>query len=141
MRSGVGCLTDGASRGPENHTALSCDSVTSFEIGKCCVPLCHASPILICCPGSFWRADGCYGFFFPISKICDHDFDWNDIENEGGFRNCGHFHKMRLPPKSPGRPPRAWYGSVHKSCALLVQSHYLLSVMLLRRESRPSFPS
>ena len=40
-------------------------------------------------------------FFFPISKICDHDFDWNDIETEGGFRNCGHFHKMRLPNHEP----------------------------------------
>ena len=44
-------------------------------------------------------------------------------------------------PTSPGRPPRAWYGSVHKSCAPLVQSHYLFSLMLLRRESHPSFPS
>ena len=68
-------------------------------------------------------------------------FDRNDIEIEGGFRNCGHFHKMRLPPTSPGWPPRAWYGSVHKSSALLVQSHYLFSVMLLRNESHPSFPS
>ena len=141
MRSGVGCLTNRASWGPENHTALSCVSVTSFEIGNCCIRICTASPILICCPGSFWGADGCYGFFFPISKICDHDFDWNDIETEGGFRNCGHFHKMKLPPPSPGRPPRAWYGSVHKSCAPLFLSHYLFSVMLLRRESRPSFPS
>ena len=64
VRSGVRCLTNGASQGPENHTALSCVSVTSFEIGKCCVPLCPASPILICCPGSFVGADGCYGFFF-----------------------------------------------------------------------------
>ena len=37
-------------------------------------------------------------FFFPISKFCHHDFDRNDFETEGGFRNCGHFHKMRLPP-------------------------------------------
>ena len=64
MRSEVGCLTDGASRGPENHTALSCVSVTSFEIGKCWVPLCHASPILICCPGSFVVGVGCYAIFF-----------------------------------------------------------------------------
>ena len=41
------------------------------------------------------------GFFFPISKVCHHDFDRNDIETEGGFRNCGHFHKMRLPPHEP----------------------------------------
>ena len=42
------------------------------------------------------------GFFFlPISNICHHDFDRNDIETEGGFRNCGHFHKMRLPPHKP----------------------------------------
>ena len=101
MRSGVGCLTNGASQGPENHTALSCVSVTSFEIGKCWVPLCHASPILICCPGSFVVGVGCYAFFFPISKICHHDFDRNDIETEGSFRNCGHFHKMRLPPHKP----------------------------------------
>ena len=101
MRSGVGCLTDGARRGPEDNTALSCVSVTSFEIGKCCVPLCPASPILICSPGSFVGADGCYGFFFPIYRICHHDFDRNDIESEGGFRNCGHFHKMRLPPHEP----------------------------------------
>ena len=40
-------------------------------------------------------------FFFPISKICHHDFDRNDIETEGGFRNCAHFHKMRLPPHEP----------------------------------------
>ena len=39
--------------------------------------------------------------FLPISKICDHDFDWNNIETEGGFRNCGHFDKMRLPPHEP----------------------------------------
>ena len=101
MRSEVRCLTDGASRGPENHTALSCVSVTSFEIGKCCVPLCHASPILICCVESFVVGVGCYVFFFPISNICHHDFDRNDIETEGGFRNCGHFHKMRLPPHEP----------------------------------------
>ena len=37
-------------------------------------------------------------FFFPISKICHQDFDRNDIETEGAFRNCGHFHKMRLHP-------------------------------------------
>ena len=36
--------------------------------------------------------------FFPISKVCHHDFDRNDIETEGGFRNCGHFHKMRVLP-------------------------------------------
>ena len=101
MRSEVRCLTDRASRGSENHTALSCVSVTSFEIGKCCVPLCPAFPILICCPGSFVVGVGCYGFFFPISNICHHDFDRNDIETEGGFRNCGHFHKMRLPPHEP----------------------------------------
>ena len=40
-------------------------------------------------------------FFFPISRIYHHDFDRNDIETEGGFRNCGHFHKMRLPPHEP----------------------------------------
>ena len=40
-------------------------------------------------------------FFFPISKVCHHDFDRNDIETEGGFRNCGHFHKMRFPPHEP----------------------------------------
>ena len=34
VKSGVGCLTNGASQGPENHTALSCVSVTLFEIGK-----------------------------------------------------------------------------------------------------------
>ena len=34
------------------------------EIGKCCVSLCPASPILICCPGLFVEEDGCYGFFF-----------------------------------------------------------------------------
>ena len=71
------------------------------EIGKCCISLCPASPILICCPGLFVEEDGCYGFFFPISKFCHHDFDRNDIETEGGFRNCGHFHKMRLPPHEP----------------------------------------
>lgn len=38
-------------------------------------------------------------FFFLISKVCHHDFDRNDIETDiGGFRNCGHFHKMRHPP-------------------------------------------
>ena len=73
MRSGVGCLTDGARRGPEDNTALSCVSVTSFEIGKCCVPLCPAFPILICCPGSFVGVDGCYGFFFPIYRMYHHD--------------------------------------------------------------------
>ena len=41
------------------------------------------------------------GFSFPISNICHHDFDRNDIETEGGFRNCGQFHKMRLPPHEP----------------------------------------
>ena len=101
MRSGVECLTNRASQGSQNNTAISCVSVTSFEIGKCCVPLCPASPILICCPGSFVGADRCYGFFFPISKTCHHDFDTNDIETEGRFRNCGHFHKMRLPPHEP----------------------------------------
>ena len=40
-------------------------------------------------------------FFFTISKICHHDFDRSDIESEGGFRNCGHFHKMRLSPNEP----------------------------------------
>ena len=82
-------------------------------------------------------------YFFPISKICDHDFDWNDIETEGGLRNCGHFHKMRLSPLEPrtASQNRALYGSVNKSCAPLVLSDYLFSVMLLRRESRPSFPS
>lgn len=102
VRSGVGCLTNRASRGPENHTAFSCVSVTSFEIGKCCVPLCLASPTLmlsgVICGGG-WML---WFFFFPISKICHHDFDKNDIETEGGFRNCGHFHKMRLPPHEPG---------------------------------------
>ena len=82
-------------------------------------------------------------FFFAISKICHHDFDRNDFETEGGFRNCGHFHKMRLPPLEPrtASQNRAMYGSVNKSCAPMVQSHYLFSLMLLRRESRPSFPS
>ena len=48
--------------------------VTSFEIGKCCVPHCPASPILICSPGSFVGADGCFGFFFfPMYRICQHD--------------------------------------------------------------------
>ena len=51
------------------------------------------------------------------------------------------FTRWGFHPTSPGQPPRAWYGSVHKSCAPLVQAHYLFSVMLLRRESRPSFPS
>ena len=101
MWSGVGCLTNRARWGPENHTALSCVSVTSFEIGKCCIPLCPASQILICCPGSFVGEDGCYGFFFPISKTCHHDFDRNHIETEGAYRNCRHFHKMRLPPHEP----------------------------------------
>ena len=66
-----------------------------------------------------------------------------DIETEGGFRNCGHFHKMRLPPLEPrtASQNRALYGSVNKSCAPMFQSHYLFSLMLLRRESRPSFPS
>ena len=73
----------------------------SFEIGKCCIPLCHASPVLIRCSGSFVGGDGCYSFLFPISKICHHDFDRNDFETEGSFRNCGHFHKMRLPPHKP----------------------------------------
>ena len=41
------------------------------------------------------------GFSFPISNICHDDFDMNDIETEGGFWNCGHFHKMRLPPHEP----------------------------------------
>ena len=80
-------------------------------------------------------------FFFAISKICHDDFDRNDFETEGGFRNCGHFHKMRLPPQKPRMASQSLYGSVHKSCAPLVQSHYLFSVMLLRRESHPSFPS
>ena len=71
------------------------------EIGKCCVSLCPASPILVCCQGLFVEEDGCYGFFFPISKVCHHDFDRNDIETEGGFRNCGHFHTMRLPTHEP----------------------------------------
>ena len=34
------------------------------EIGKCCVPLCPASPILICCPGSFVVGVGFMGFVF-----------------------------------------------------------------------------
>ena len=41
------------------------------------------------------------GFSFPISNICHHDFDRNDIETEGGFRKGRHFHKMRLPPHEP----------------------------------------
>ena len=93
MRSGVGCLTNRASQGPENHTALSCVSVTSFEIGKCCILLCPASPILRYLWGQMDVREFC-----PISKICHHDFDRNDIETEGGFRNCGHFHKMRVLP-------------------------------------------
>ena len=40
-------------------------------------------------------------FFFLISKVCHHDFDRNDIETEGAYRNCRHFHKMRLPPHEP----------------------------------------
>ena len=39
--------------------------------------------------------------FFPISKVCHHDFDRNDIETEGAYRNCIHFHKMRLPTQEP----------------------------------------
>ena len=34
------------------------------EIGKCCVSLCPASLILVCCQGLFVEEDGCYGFFF-----------------------------------------------------------------------------
>ena len=86
------------------------------EIGKCCISLCPASPILICCPGLFVEEDGCY-VFFPISKFCHHDFDRNDFETEGGFRNCGHFHKMRSTPQAQDGLPEPGYGSVHMSCA------------------------
>ena len=81
-------------------------------------------------------------FFFPISKICHHDFDTNDIETEGGFRNCGHFDKMRLPPHEPRKASQSlvWL-SAQVLVLSLVLSHYLFPVMLLRRESRPSFPS
>ena len=34
------------------------------EIGKCCVLLCPAYPILTGCPGLFVEEDGCYGIFF-----------------------------------------------------------------------------
>ena len=34
------------------------------EIGKCCVLLCPAYPILTGCPGLFVEGDGYYGFLF-----------------------------------------------------------------------------
>ena len=64
-------------------------------------------------------------FFFP--KFCHHDFDRNDIETEGGFRNCGHFHKMRLPPHEPRKASQSlvWL-SVQVLCSFGSVSLFLL---------------
>ena len=112
------------------------------EIGKCCVSLCPASPILVCCQGLFVEEDGCYGFFFFLFlRSATMILIGMTLKLRVASGTADIFTRWGSHPTSPGRPPRAWYGSVHKSCAPLVQSHYLFSLMLLRRPSRHSFPS
>ena len=80
-------------------------------------------------------------FFFIIYKICHHDLIGMTLKLRVASGTVDIFTRWGSHPTSPGQPPRAWYGSVQMSCAPSVQSHYLFTLMLLRRASRPSFPS
>ena len=106
------------------HPALSCFSNTDLLSGVIC--------------GGGWML---WVFFFLFRRSATMILIGMTLKLRVPTGTADIFTRWGSQTTSPRWPPRAWYGSVHKSSAPLVQSHYLFSVMLLRKESHPSFPS